>query len=80
MLQRYLKYWYGPSSAFSEHQPGDVIEYLEDGRKKVGTICWICAPRKIADKYVGMAYIVRTRSSGRIEITLPANVLTPFEP
>jgi hypothetical protein len=80
MSQRYLKYWYGPASAFSEHQPGGVIEYLEDGRKKVGTIWWVCAPRKIASKYVGIAYVVRTQDTGRIEITFPANVLTPLEP
>lgn len=78
MLQEYLRYLYGPSSAFSEHQLGDVIEYFEDGRKKVGTICWICAPRKVAHTYVGIAYVVRTWNSGRIEITFPANVLTPF--
>ncbi len=80
MLQEYLRYWYGPASAFSEHRPGDVIEYLEDGRKKIGVIRWICAPRKIANKYIGIVYVVRAPGTGRIEITFPAKVLTPFEP
>jgi hypothetical protein len=80
MLRRYLKYWYGPSSAFSEHQPGDVIEYLEEGQKETGTILWACAPRKIANKYVGIIYVVEARGSGRLGIIFPANVLTSSEP
>jgi hypothetical protein len=79
MLQRYLKYWYGPSAAFSEHQPGDVIEYLEEGQKKWGTILWICPPRKLGNIYVGISYVVKSLSSGRLEKIFSANVLTPLE-
>lgn len=77
--QQYLKYLYGPSSAFSEYNPGDVIRYLEGGREKSGTILWVCAPSARGNRYIGMAYVVRPQGSGRPDLVSPANVLTPFE-
>src|SRR5947209_83757 len=73
MLQKYMKYRYGPPAAFSEYQVGDVIDYLKEGQKKSGTIVWVCAPRRIGSIYVGIAYIVRTLNSNQLERIRPAN-------
>lgn len=79
MSQKYLKYLYGPSSAFSEYNPGDVIRYLEGGRERSGTILWVCAPRALGDGYIGLTYIVRPQGGGWLSSVFPANVLTPSE-
>ena len=79
MSQKYLKYLYGPSSAFSEYNPGDVIRYLVEGREKWGMILWVCAPSARGNRYIGMAYLVQPQWSGRPDLVSPANVLTPFE-
>jgi hypothetical protein len=77
--QKYLKYLYGPSSAFSEYNPGDVIRYLEEGRENSGTILWVGAPSARGNRYIGMIYVVQPQGSRRSDLVSPANVLTPFE-
>ena len=77
--QKYLKYVYGPASAFSEYQPGDVIRYLERGREQTGTLLWVCAPRDLGTRYTGITYVVEPAGSGRPDIVSPANALTSSE-
>src|SRR5439155_10305903 len=79
LSQKYLRSVYGPAAAFSEHQPGDVISYLEQGREKSGMILWVCAPSTLGDRYIGMTYVVQSRGSGRPELVSPANVLALCE-
>jgi hypothetical protein len=79
MSQKYLKFLYGPSAAFSEYNPGDVIRYLEERRERSGTILWVCAPRALGDRYLGLTYVVRPQGGGWLDRVFPANVLTPSE-
>jgi len=79
LSQKYLRSVYGPAAAFSEHQPGDVISYLDQGREKSGMILWVCAPSTLGDRYIGMTYVVQSRGSGRPELVSPANVLALCE-
>jgi hypothetical protein len=76
LSQTYLRSLYGPASAFSEYQPGDVISYLEQGREKSGMILWVCPPSTLGNRYSGMSYVVQPLGSGRPELVSPANVLT----
>jgi len=66
---------YGPPAAFSEYQPGDVINYLEQGQERSGMILWVCAPRAQGNRYLGMTYVVQSLSSGRPAQVSPATVL-----
>ncbi|HYU72757.1 MAG TPA: hypothetical protein VEL31_08750 [Ktedonobacteraceae bacterium] len=79
LSQTYLRSLYGPASAFSEYQPGDVISYLEQGREQSGMILWVCAPSVRGNRYIGMIYVVQPRGSGRPDLVSPANVLTASE-
>ncbi len=75
MSRKYLKHVYGPSAAFSECKPGDVIKYLEKGLEKSGTILWVCAPRDLGNRYIGITYIVTPQDSGPPVVVSPAYVL-----
>jgi hypothetical protein len=75
MSQKYLRSAYGPAAAFSEYQPDDVISYLEQGREKSGMILWVCAPSVLANRYIGMTYVVQPQGRSRPDLVSPANVL-----
>ena len=79
LSQEYLRSVYGPAAAFSEYQSGDIISYLKEGRKKFGIVLWVCAPSALGNQYIGMNYVVQTRSNGRPDLVSPANVLTLSE-
>ena len=79
LSQKYLRSVYGPAAAFSEHQPGDVISYLDQGREKSGMILWVCAPSTLGDRYIGMTYVVQPKSNGGPDLVSPGNVLTLSE-
>ena len=79
LSQEFLRSVYGPAAAFSEYQSGDVISYLKEGRKKFGIVLWVCAPSALGNQYIGMNYVVQTRSNGRPDLVSPANVLTLSE-
>lgn len=79
LSQKYLRSVYGPAAAFSEHQSGDVISYLEQGREKSGIILWVCAPSALGNRYIGMTYVLQSQSSDRPDLVSPANVLTLSE-
>jgi hypothetical protein len=79
MSPKYLRSMYGPAAAFSEYQPGDVISYLEQGQERSGTILWVCAPRALGNRYLGMTYVVQPPGGGRPNRVSPANVLTAAE-
>jgi len=79
LSQTYLRSLYGPASAFSEYQLGDVISYLEQGREQSGMILWVCAPSIRENRYLGMIYVVQPQSSGRLELVSLANMLAPSE-
>jgi len=70
---------YGPAAAFSEYQPGDVISYLEQGHERSGTILWVCAPRALGNRYLGMTFVVQSLSGGRLAQVSPATVLAAAE-
>ena len=76
LSQEYLRSVYGPAAAFCEYQSGDVICYINEGRKKFGLILWVCAPGVLGDQSIGITYVVQTRSNGRPDLVSPANVLT----
>ena len=76
LSQKYLRSVYGPAAAFSEHQSGDVISYLEQGREKSGIILWVCAPSALGNRYIGMTYVVQLQGNGRPDVVSPANVVT----
>jgi hypothetical protein len=75
MSREHLKHMYGPPAAFSECKPGDVIRYLEKGLEKSGTILWVCAPRSLGKRYIGITYIVIPQESGPPVVVSPADVL-----
>src|SRR6266566_6813988 len=75
MSREYLKRMYGSPAAFSECKPGDVIRYLEKGLEKSGTILWVCAPRDLGNRYIGITYIVTPQDSGQPVVVSPADVL-----
>lgn len=75
MSRKYLKQVYGPSAAFSECEPGDAIRYLEKGMEKLGTILWVCAPRELGNRYIGITYIVTPQDGGPPVVVSPADVL-----
>ena len=79
LSRRYLRSTYGPSSAFSDYQPGDMISYLEQGREQSGTILWICAPSSLGGRYLGMTYVVQSLSRSQPARVSPANVLIASE-
>ena len=79
LSQKYLRSVYGPAAAFSEHQPGDVISYLDQGREKSGMILWVCAPSAMGNRYIGMIYVVQPKSNAGPDLVSPGNVLTPSE-
>jgi hypothetical protein len=76
LSQQYLRSVYGPAAAFSEYQSGDVISYLEQGRKQSGMILWVCAPSALGNRYIGMNYVVQPQGGGRPDLVSPARVLT----
>jgi hypothetical protein len=79
LSQKYLRSVYGPAAAFSKHQSGDVISYLEQGREKSGIILWVYAPSALGNRYIGMTYVLQSQGSDRPDLVSPANVLTLSE-
>jgi hypothetical protein len=79
LSQKYLRSLYGPATAFSEYQPGDVIRYSKEGQEKSGMILWVCAPSALGHRYIGMTYVVQPQGSGRPDRVSPANVLALSE-
>ncbi len=79
LSQKYLRSVYGPVTAFSEYQSGDVINYLKEGQEKSGMILWVCAPSALGNGYIGMTYVVQPQGNGRPDVVSPANVVTPSE-
>jgi len=69
---------YGPTAAFSEHQPGESITYhAAEGATRSGTIIWVAAASRVGERQLPLRYIVApdVDDLGMPDIVLPADLI-----
>ncbi len=69
---------YGPAAPISEHKRGEAITYRTANGQAIisGTIISVCAAGMVADKYMGLHYIVAPdEPTGFIDVAFPDDVV-----
>lgn len=68
---------YGPAATHSEHQRGEYVAFLEEGKTYTGVILWVCAARELEKgTSIPICYIVEAeQQEGFPCIVAPGDII-----